>query len=123
MHIPGGSVNHGFIDGLSHFRASCRRLPVRNHIPVMIKGRLKYNIFQIFLVIFLPFFRYIPHLQIHYSKTSHRIPGNFDGHIFPVAEPFHLIDVFVRQVHTPCKGHLPVNHHNFPVIPVILGGG
>ena len=39
--------------------------------------------------------------------------------IFPVPEAFPPVDVLIREIDTPGKGSVSVNHGNLPVIPVV----
>ena len=65
----------------------------------------------------------IPHLQKHHSKILHRVALDHYACIFPVSKTQFFIDIFIRQIHAPCKGRDPVDYQYFTVIPVVLTAG
>ena len=122
MHILYRIMDHGLIDCLGQFFLHRRHAAIRDDKPVMIQRFFICNPCKVLLIIFFPLLGYIPHLQKHDRKTSGSIAGNLYGHIFPMPEKHLFIDIFVRQIDPSGKRHLPINHHNFPVVPVILAG-
>ena len=95
--------------GIGHDEARCPGAALRRRVqslPALQPARLQ-----------------VPHLQEHQREAAHRLAPQQHAAVLPVAEAAHLVDILIRQVHAAGEGHLPVDHQDLPVVPVVVVGG
>ena len=73
--------------------------------------------------VLFPLLGEIPHGQEGYCHGPYCVALQPDGVVLPVAEPGLDVDVLVRHIDAPSKGHPAVHNHIFPVVPVVLAQG
>jgi hypothetical protein len=64
----------------------------------------------------------IPKLGEHIQVAFHARAGDPETQILPNTKLFHMVDIFIRQIHTATVGDPAVNDHDLSVISVIQLG-
>ena len=125
MHVPLRLVEDVHVHLLPHILVVQGTVAVGHHVagPGGCRRASVLKVFQIALVGLLPPLRDVPVLQKHHGKTLHRVPLEHHRRVLPVAEALLPVDVLIRQIDAAGEGRVAVDHHDLPVIPVVLVGG
>src|SRR5699024_1067036 len=93
--VPLGPVEDVHVHHLAHVLLVHGDVPV-GHDPA--PGRNRGGGVQVLQVVRPPSRRHVPQLEEHQGEAPHRLAGDHDGGVLPVAEAPDPVDVLIRQV-------------------------